>query len=61
MHLGTDELVQIKLAMLDRAKMFYRMAYSAKHSGTHGEDFLDSARSVTSTVEYIGKELEARG
>ena len=61
MHLGTDELVQIKLAMLDRAKMFYRMAYSAKHAEKHGQGFLDSAVSVTNTMEYITRELERRG
>jgi hypothetical protein len=61
MHLGTSELIQIKIALLDRAKMFYRMAYSAKHSGTHGEDFLDTAAGIQGTIEYIDIELERRG
>ena len=60
MHFGTSELVQIKIALLDRAKMFYRMAYSAKHSVHHGEDFLDSAAGIQGTIEHIDKELVAR-
>jgi hypothetical protein len=60
MDFGTSELVQIKQAMLDRARMFYRLAYSTNARG-HEEDFLNIARSVTSTMEYISKELEKRG
>jgi hypothetical protein len=57
MHFGTDELVQIKLAMMDRREAMSKRAIP-KWYEPENQDFVNS---LQSTIDCISKELEARG